>query len=343
MWESDPDFGSLLRDRKDPKVYRRNRYSPQSRIQLKSLFKTTTTRPLMDADSARRLIEKCFPQFKVRHSRKIVTGWENLVLEVNREYIFRFPKYRDTEKRLRSEIAFLPALRREVSVEVPNYEFIWRGGPKYPRWFGGYRKISGVTVQSLPFRKEWTRPLATQIAGFLKELHRIRFRGVRLMNIPKYSPEEWSRSIRLQYRKVRRIVYPLLDSKLRASSEEFWESLLAEFRDSNFDPTLIHGDLGTENILFDLASVRLTGVLDWGYMQISDPALEFAHLFMHKPELGEEVLQEYGIEDPTFQKRVKWYVDSEPFYDVMWGIDHHWDKAKKLGLRQLSKTLEAAA
>jgi aminoglycoside 2''-phosphotransferase len=294
----------------------------------------------VESHIARKLIEKCFPQLKVGHSRQIVTGWDNLVLEVNREYIFRFPKYRDAEKRLRGEIAFLPALRRQLSVEVPDYEFIWKGGPKYPRWFGGYRKISGVTVQSLTFRKEWTRPLATQIAGFLKELHRIRFRGVRLMNIPKYSPEEWSRSIRLQYRKVRRIVYPLLDSKLRASSEEFWERLLAEFRDSNFDPTLIHGDLGTENILFNPDSVRLTGVLDWGYMQISDPALEFAHLFMHKPELGAQVLNHYGTEGTRFKKRVNWYVDSEPFYDLMWGVDHHWDKAKKLGLSQLRKMLK---
>jgi len=295
----------------------------------------------VDSYSARKLIEKCFPQLRIRHSRQIVTGWENLVLEVNREYIFRFPKYRETEERLRSEIAFLPTLRRHLSTQVPDYEFIWKGGRKYPRWFGGYRKISGVTVQSLPFRKEWTRPLAAQIASFLKELHKIRYRGVRFRNIPRYLPEEWYRSIRLQYRKVRRIVYPLLDTRLRGRSEEFWQKLLSEFRDSSLEPTLIHGDLGTENLLFDPASVRLTGILDWGYMQVSDPALEFAHLFMHKAELDEEVLKRYGMVDSNFRKRVQWYVDSEPFYDIMWGVIHHWVKAKKLGLHQLTNALNA--
>jgi aminoglycoside 2''-phosphotransferase len=295
----------------------------------------------VDSYSARKLIEKCFPQLRIRHSRQIVTGWENLVLEVNREYIFRFPKYRDAEKRLGSEIAFLPTLRRHLSTQVPDYEFIWKGGRKYPRWFGGYRKINGVTVQSLPLRKEWTRPLAAQIASFLKELHKIRYRGVRFRNIPRYLPEEWYRSIRLQYRKVRRIVYPLLDIRLSERSEEFWQKLLSEFRDSSFEPTLIHGDLGTENILFDPGSVRLTGILDWGYMQISDPALEFAHLFMHKSELGEEVLKQYRMRESSFKKRVQWYIDSEPFYDIMWGVSHHWDKAKKMGLRQLAKTLDA--
>ncbi len=183
--------------------------------------------------------------------------------------------------------------------------------------------------------------MAAQIASFLKELHKIRYRGVRFRNIPRYLPEEWYRSIRLQYRKVRRIVYPLLDTRLRGRSEEFWQKLLSEFRDSSLEPTLIHGDLGTENLLFDPASVRLTGILDWGYMQVSDPALEFAHLFMHKAELDEEVLKRYGMVDSNFRKRVQWYVDSEPFYDIMWGVIHHWVKAKKLGLHQLTNALNA--
>jgi len=305
------------------------------------LVKTTTTRPLVHSHYARKLIEKCFPQLRIRHSRQILTGWENLVLEVNREYIFRFPKYRETEKRLRNEIAFLPTLRRHLSTQVPDYEFVWKGGRKYTRWFGGYRKISGVTVQSLPFRSEWTKPLAVQVASFLKELHSIRFRDARFRGMPRYPAEEWFRTLKQQYRKIRRIVYPVLGTRLRSRSEKFWHNLLSEFRDADFEPTLIHGDLGGENILFDPSSVRLTGIIDWSYMQISDPALEFAHLFIYKSELGEEVLKQYRMRESSFKKRVQWYIDSEPFYDIMWGVSHDWDKPKKMGLHQLAKTLDA--
>ena len=308
---------------------------------LKAYSKTTTPCPHVDSRSARKLIEKCFPQLQIRHSKQIVTGWENLVLEVNREYVFRFPKYRETEKRLKNEIAFLPRLRGHLSTQVPDYDFIWKGGGKYPHWFGGYRKISGVTVQSLPFRSEWTKPLAVQVANFLKELHSIRFRGARFKGMPRYPSEEWFRTLKQQYRKIRRIVYPVLGTRLRSSSEKFWHNLLSEFRDADFEPTLIHGDLGGENILFDPTSVRLTGIIDWSYMQISDPALEFAHLFIYKSELGEEVLKHYRMEESDFKKRVQLYVDSEPFYDIMWGVSHHWDKPKKHGLSQLAKTLRA--
>jgi aminoglycoside 2''-phosphotransferase len=295
----------------------------------------------VDSYSARKLIEKCFPQIKVRHSRQIVTGWENFVLEVNRKYIFRFPKYKETEKRLASEIESLPALRRQISVEVPNYEFVWRGGRKYPRWFGGYRKISGVTIGSSNLGKERLRPVAAQIADFLKQLHRIRSRGKQFPHIPSYSPAEWLRSTRAYYRKIRRVVYPVLNYQLRARSETFWQKFFSELREANFEPTLIHGDLGGENILFDPVTGRLTGILDWSYLQVSDPAFEFAHLFIYKPALGDEVLRHYKIRGSNMKKRIQWYVDSEPFYDILWGVSHHWDRAKKLGLTQLTKTLPA--
>jgi len=295
----------------------------------------------VDSSAARKLIERCFPELQIKRSRQIRTGWENFVLEVNGEYVFRFPKFRETENRLRNEIEFLPTLANRLSTPVPDYQFVWKGDRMYPHWFGGYRKLAGVAVESQRFRNEWTRRLARQISGFLKELHSISVRGDSLKSIPKYSQEEWLKSISLQHNKIRRITYPLLDSKLRARSEEFWRALLADFADAGFRPTLIHGDLSTENMLIDPASVRLTGIVDWGYTQVSDPALEFAHLFMHNSDLGEEVLRLYGAHGSDFRKRVQWYVDCEPFYDIMWGVSHRWQKAKRQGLTRLAKSLRA--
>ena len=75
--------------------------------------------------------------------------------------------------------------------------------------------------------------------------------------------------------------------------------------------------------------------------QVSDPALEFAHIIMHKSELGKEVLRFYGDQGSGFKGRVQWYVDSEPFYDIMWGISNRWQIDKRQGLSQLAKTLRA--
>lgn len=78
----------------------------------------------MDSGSAGKLIEQCFPEVNVRGARRILTGWENFVLEVNREYVFRFPKFKETESRLKTEIRLLAKLQRKLSAPVPNYVFV---------------------------------------------------------------------------------------------------------------------------------------------------------------------------------------------------------------------------
>ena len=118
-----------------------------------------------------------------------------------------------------------------------------------------------------------------------------------------------------------------------------WKSLLADFAKTDFKPTLIHGDLSSENILFDPRTHRLTGILDWSYAQVGDPALDFSHLYLHNPALGDEVLnQGEGVGD-GLRKRVQWYIRTEPFYDIMWAVTHHWRKAERMGERNLEKEL----
>ncbi|OLB70503.1 hypothetical protein AUI06_06310 [archaeon 13_2_20CM_2_52_21] len=65
-------------------------------------------------------------------------------------------------------------------------------------------------MQSRPFRKEWTRPLASQVASFLKELHKVKLEGNRFRDLPSYSPEEWVRSIGLQDRRVQKNCLPFV-------------------------------------------------------------------------------------------------------------------------------------
>ena len=261
----------------------------------------------MVSHSARKLIEKCFPKIKVNHTRQILTGWENLVLEVNGEHVFRFPKSKESENRLKNEIQILPRLRKYLSTPVPDYTFVWKGGRKYWRWFGGYPMLQGIRITRRTLSRESLRGVAEQISEFLNELQAAKILSNEVP-IPKYSKKEWLEAERLQYNKIRKTVYPLLSVGIRARSELFWHQLLAYLAQSDFKPTLLHGDLSTENILFDPESWMITGVLDWGYSQVSDPALELAHLFHHKREVGEEVLKTYRPSDSDFENRVQWYV-----------------------------------
>ncbi len=295
----------------------------------------------MNQAQARKLVEQCFPNVRIRQSRQILGGWENFVLEVNGDIVFRFPINKDTEQRLRTEIELLSRIRRLLSVRVPEYEYVWRGDKDRPFWFGGYRKISGVPLRA----RSWgmaVNSLAREISRFVKQLHAISLGNDRPRNLPAYSPRTWARRQKLQYDKIRKIVYPILSPRLRESSRIFWKNLLDDLAESHFKPTLIHADLGFANILVSRSTGRLSGILDWGYAQIGDPALDFSHLIIDRPRLGNEIVRLYGSEDPEFYKRVELYVKSEAYYDIMWGIENHWDKAVDKGMKSLRKPFDVS-
>jgi aminoglycoside 2''-phosphotransferase len=174
----------------------------------------------------------------------------------------------------------------------------------------------------------------------VKQLHGIRLPRSRPRGLPVYSPEKWLQRLKVQHDQIRRIVYPILPPKLRHASKIFWKNLLEEIDQADFKPSLIHADLGFENILISPSSGKLSGVLDWGYAQIGDPALDFSHLIIDRAGLGQEVVRLYGSKDLGFRKRVQWYVESEAFFDMMWGVENDWEPAKKKGLDSLNRTLK---
>ena len=293
----------------------------------------------MDQRSARKQIYDCFPEITVRRSRRIPTGSDNLVLQINGEYIFRFPKFLESEKRLKIEIALLSKIRGNLSIPVPDYTLVWKTSRKYPRSFAGYPRLKGVPVSNRSLGSKTRSRLATQISSLLKELHNIRTKP-NTLPIPKYTPKTWVRFISKHHDQIRKTVYPLLHHHQRVASELLWRSFLAELANAHFTPRLIHGDLGTENILYNPLTGKLTGVIDWGFAQVSDPALEFSHLYHHNPKLARETLNRYGRTSEDFERRLRWYIRTEPYYDVMWGISNNWKKGKFDGLRSLNNLLK---
>ena len=55
---------------------------------------------------------------------------------------------------------------------------------------------------------------------------------------------------------------------------------------------LIHNDLGTEHILLDQTSGKITGIIDWGDVALGDPAFDFSGLCVFA---GDDFLQQ-GLE-----------------------------------------------
>lgn len=120
----------------------------------------------------RQIIQSDFPEIKIKSARLIANGWDNIVVEINGEYIFRFPKKKD-ECRTDVEIKLLKFLKNKISLLIPRIEFF---GNKYV--YFGYRKIQGVPLTKKildSLKKEEREKLIFDIANFLFEFHNFFF------------------------------------------------------------------------------------------------------------------------------------------------------------------------
>lgn len=285
-------------------------------------------------------IEACIPGMQVKEYRRITTGWENLVLEVNGDYMFRFPMMRDGWARLQSEMAFLPWLSRQLTIPIPKYEFVWPGNRKYPWKLAGYRKIPGDPCTSDVFRQEWTSRLGADLGHFITELHNASPPPRGSSNsIPKYNPKTWAESRLKFYRRVRSLAYPLLDVRMRRWAEDFWEKSLDYFAKADFEPTLIHSALRGGNIIFEPTTGKLTGIIDWEHAAVGDPALDFMGTFEINRHLGQQALDNYRRKKSGFLRRVELYLQTIPFGEIAWGVQTGAERFTRMGLRHIRNGL----
>ena len=103
-------------------------------------------------------------------------GYDSEVAVVNGEWIFRFPRRAQVERRLETEIALLPELAPSLPVAIPRFEYLARD----PVMCVGYRLIDGepLTADVSP----------QQVAAFLAALHAFDVPRAEALGVPR---PEW--------------------------------------------------------------------------------------------------------------------------------------------------------
>jgi len=284
-------------------------------------------------------LEACIPALRVKRYRRITKGWEHIVLEVNGEYIVRFPTLRGGWARLQREMALLPWLSPRLSATVPRYELVWPGSRSHPQRFAGYRKIAGTSLSRNAFRARWVDQLGEDLGRFLTGLHGLRLPGELSDLVPRYTRNSWVEAEPKYYRQARTLVYPLLDAETRRRADLFWTRYLDHFPTVEFEPSLIHSDLTSGNIIIDRSTGRLSGVIDWGDVKVGDPALDFMGSFEVSRSLGERALAGYGREKSGFRERIDLYLVSSAFGEVAVGVQTGTEKFTQIGLKHIRQRL----
>jgi aminoglycoside 2''-phosphotransferase len=280
-------------------------------------------------------IEQVAPELQARSVEFNGQGQNSDVLIINRELIFRFPKYSQVLEGLKVETAILTAIRGRVPLPVPAPTFVNLEGRQVGAAFIGYQMIPGKPLWREVFHRiadgRMTGVLAAQLGSFLKALHGVPPNDMVDCALPLMDTyEEWLGI----YRRMRAKLFSYMRPDARRWAIRHFEDYLGEPSNFACEPVLKHGDFGPSNILFSEESERICGVIDFGSSGIGDPAYDFAGLLSG---YGEEFVRRCAVSYPEieiFQPRVHFYQGTFALLEALFGIENDDEQAFQAGIEQ---------
>jgi len=242
---------------------------------------------VVDEGLARRLLAQ-FPELTVESLHPLAEGWDNAVWVVNERYAFRFPRRQIAIPGVELELAFLPRLAPLLPLPIPDPIFRGRPTEGYPWPFFGSELLPGGETCEAELDDEARLEVALQLAGFLRTLHDLE--PDEPLPADANSRADMTQRVPLARRELGEL------SSLgvwRAPAEVERVLATAERLPPAELPSLVHGDLHFRHVLVE--GRRVTGVIDWGDLCRSDPAIDLQLLWSFLPPAARPAfLDAYG-------------------------------------------------
>ena len=204
---------------------------------------------------------------------------------INDEWVCRVAKHEKASRSLRREACVLATAAPRLPLPVPR--------PHYhpptmdrPSALATHRLIAGELLTRQAFLAldavDQAR-CAAQLAEFLTALHAVdrhTFAECRLETV------HYARRYGAVRRCVDRYVTPKLDDATRAYVRDVFDRFLTRGATDLVSDTLVHGDFRPKHILWDPRRRTVTGVIDFGDIEIGDRAWDLVRLWEdYGPEL----------------------------------------------------------
>jgi aminoglycoside phosphotransferase (APT) family kinase protein len=235
----------------------------------------------VDEELARALVREQFPSLAAERVEPVSFGWDYTVYRVDGEWAFRFPRREVVLEPMAREIAVVPALAPLLPVPVPAAVHVGAPGARFPWPFYGARWLDGREAALAGERVV----LAPQLGRFLRRLHDASVPGLPVdvngrADMPRRVP-------------VTREALAALGGLWEPPPEA--ERLLDRALELSPLEALVvcHGDLHFRQLLVD--GTRLTGVVDWVDVCLSDPGIDLMAVYAFlPPEARPAFFAEYG-------------------------------------------------
>ena len=260
-------------------------------------------------------ITENFPQLPIETWEPLYEGWANRTFLVNQQIVFRFPKHQVAAQDLVREMRLLTELAPTVPLSIPQYLYHGHPTQHYPFVFGGYALIDGTPLNQCSPQVQsaswWQPPLGT----FLTALHRFPIDRVQDLFETDVctTSQAWQEGITKMWGKIRTYIFPLLTRRQQEELTTYFEQVMANPSIFSFTPVVIHQDFYLHNILVDVDTETVTGIIDWGSCTVGDPAEDVGDLDAYYD----------GVIDDGWHSRCTFYRRTAPFPDLLYVLEHN--------------------
>ena len=245
----------------------------------------------------RRLLTQ-FPEVGLRSLRRLAEGWDNSVWLVDERYAFRFPHREIAIPGFHRELEVLPKLPA-LPLLVPRPVFVGRPTDEFPWPFSGSELLPGVEAGDAQLDDAARVDVGVSLARFLRELHAVELDvGLPLDFNRRTDMARRATLAREQLGEVERLGVWRTPPRV--------EELLAQAQGlpPPEQPVVVHGDLHFRHLLVDGGAA--SGVIDWGDVCRSDPAIDLPLLWSFVPPEGRTAfLDAYGPVDEAQLMRAR--------------------------------------
>jgi aminoglycoside 2''-phosphotransferase len=228
------------------------------------------------------------------------------VLVLDDRLIFRFPRHGHHPTGLKLELAVLDALKGRCALPTPDYRWIAPAGD-----FAGYAMIDGVELTPGRFaalERDLQERVLDQVADFLSAMHSLDTAGIasRLGGAAPAWPHGGGPAEQAADLRQRRLgpiarAFPELAPRVEAFLDRFARRGLEVER-------WIHSDVTSDHLLLAPAADRLAGIIDFGDVELGDPAYDFGYLRCYADWAPAHVFARYAFRDadPGLLERAEW-------------------------------------
>ncbi|EWG08348.1 MULTISPECIES: phosphotransferase [Cytobacillus] len=253
-------------------------------------------------------------------------GWDNEIVIINDDIVFRFPKKNDIKEKLIKESALLNTLSKEVkikksSIKVPKYQIIYDENRSLQ--FVYYSYLEGFPISEINDKEIIkTEKSAQDIGEFLTVLHTLDVSNMRKVGLKRNHEKKYWLNF---FKSVQMYLYKYISEKEQEDINNLFYSFLNNSKYSLYEEKVIHGDLTDSNILYCKKENRITGIIDFTDSQIGDPAFDFAGFYWDLgPEFTKKIISNYKVLDSDkklMYNRITEFYGLQPiFHELVYSI-----------------------